>query len=118
MSAVLLSSASAGKTRVYVSSCGNSVYRPHHIVVFCGDAGVIVNSIHWTHYGGRSANGQGVALTKTCTPDCASGGVTHDQVTLRLSHHHDCRTDGRPYFLRIDVRYPAGNVVRHSLGCP
>lgn len=118
LSAWLLPAAVAKKSRVYVSNCGNSVYRPHHIVVFCGDAGVIVDSIQWTHWGSRSAMGQGVAVTKTCNPDCASGGVMQDPVTVRLSHRHFCASAGRTAFLHIDVNYPAGNVLRHSLGCP
>jgi hypothetical protein len=118
LAAALMSSASAGNSRVYVSNCGTTAYRPHHITVFCGDAGVVVTSIDWNHWGRKSANGKGVALTKTCKPDCASGGVSQDPVSVRLSHRHFCGGVGRSVFLHIDVDYPAGNVLSHSLGCP
>jgi len=110
-------SAAGGNHRVFVSNCGKTAFRPHTIVVFCGDAGVIVDRIHWRHWGFRAARGRGTAHTKTCNPDCASGGVRTDRVKVRLSHRHMCR-NGKRYFLRINVRYPAGNVLHHSLGCP
>jgi hypothetical protein len=118
VTAALGSPASARAPKVYVSQCGNSVYRPHHIVVFCGDAGVIVDDISWNHWGYRSADGGGTAFTKTCDPDCATGGFDRDRVSVHLSRRHRCGSSGRRYFLRITVRYPAGNVLRHSLGCP
>ena len=85
--------------------------------MFCGDAGVVLTGIDWSHWGRRSASGKGTALTKTCDPDCASGGFSHKAVSIRLSNSHRCGGETR-FFLHIDVRYPAGNVLRHSLGCP
>jgi hypothetical protein len=115
--ATLISTAAAGKPNVHVSNCGDSVYKPHHLVVYCGDAGVVLTGIDWSHWGRRSANGNATATTKSCDPDCASGGVSHDAVTVSLSHRHFCKAAGEPDFLRLAVRYPAGNVLRTSLGC-
>jgi hypothetical protein len=115
--ALLVGPASAGRQHVLVSTCSSSAYRPHTIAVFCADAGVVISRIHWNHWGQRTANGRGTAFTKTCDPDCLSGGVTRDSVGVRLTRRHGC-ANGRSYFLRITARYPAGNVLRHSLGCP
>lgn len=117
LAAIPIPSAGAKKPNVRVSDCGDSVYRPHELVVFCGDAGVILTGIDWGHWGRRSANGDATANTKTCDPDCASGGVTKRAVTVRLSHRHYCKAAGEADFLRVAVRYPAGNVLRTSLGC-
>jgi hypothetical protein len=116
-SATLISAVVAKKPKVHVSNCGESVYRPHQLVVYCGDAGVVLTGIDWSHWGRRSANGDATAATKSCDPDCATGGVTHEAVTVRLSHRHYCKGAGEPDFLRLTVRYPAGNVLRTSLGC-
>ena len=108
----------ARTSRVFASNCGKTAYRPHQLVVFCGDAGLVLDSIHWKHWGRRSANGDGTAFTKSCDPDCATGGVKRDAVSVRLSHRHYCGSSGSRYFLRITVHYPAGNILKHSLGCP
>ena len=115
--AALIGSAAAKKPNAHVSNCGDSVYRPHQLVVYCGDAGVVLTGIDWSRWGRRSANGDATAVTKTCDPDCATGGVTHKAVSVRLSHRHFCKSAAEPDFLRIAVRYPAGNVLRTSLGC-
>ena len=71
--AALIGSAAAKKPIAHVSNCGDSVYRPHQLVVYCGDAGVVLTGIDWSRWGRRSANGDATAVTKTCDPDCATG---------------------------------------------
>ena len=80
----------AGPRVKFPSRCTNSVYRPHHFVAACADAGLIVKKIRWHHYGSRYAKGRGEAVFKTCDPDCASGGLGHSRAKVRLYRPRRC----------------------------
>lgn len=52
---------------------------------FSGDGGNIVVRIHWANWGSKSATGYGIIGLNNCNPDCASGEVTYQDVTITLS---------------------------------
>jgi hypothetical protein len=90
------------KQRVYFPGhCGNSKFRPRTIVVACGDAGFIIESISWSHWGGKSARGSGTGVTKVCLPDCASGGIEKHPVSISLFRVVKCRDNERRQFTRL-----------------
>jgi hypothetical protein len=94
--------AESAKQRVYFPShCGNSKFRPRTIVVACGDAGFIIESINWSHWGSKSARGSGTGVTKTCVPDCASGGIEKHGVSISLFRVIGCKLNGRRQFTRL-----------------
>jgi hypothetical protein len=66
------------------SVTGYSGTRPT-IIGFSGDGGNIATRIHWASWGSESAIGYGVVGINNCNPDCASGQVTYQDVTITLS---------------------------------
>lgn len=122
--ALLAVPALAGSHHVkFPSRCTNSVYRPHHFVAACGDAGIRVKGIRWRHYGFDFARGRGTALTKRCSPDCASGGLRRDRVKVRLYRPRRCANVGGYHFTRVWIKYLVadppvpGGVARFPFPC-
>ena len=97
----------------FPSRCTNSVYRPHHFVAACGDAGLIVRKIHWRHYGFRYARGRGEALFKTCDPDCASGGFGRSRAKVRLYRRRHCANVGGFHFTKVRIKFLGPNAPGH-----
>jgi hypothetical protein len=116
----------AGNHRVkFPSRCVNSVYRPHHFVAACGDAGLVVQGIHWNHYGFRYGRGRGIAVSKTCNPSCAAGGFRRDRVKVRLYRARHCRNVGGYHFTKVRIKFLSSNppsevpggVVKYPFPC-
>ena len=107
----------------FPSRCTNSVYRPHHFVAACGDAGLIVKKIHWRHYGSHYAKGRGKAVFKICDPDCASGRLGQSRAKVRLYRPRHCANVGGFHFTKVRIRFlgpdPPGHpgVERFSFPC-
>ena len=99
----------AGPRVKFPSRCTNSVYRPHHFVAACADAGLIVKKIRWHHYGSRYAKGRGEAVFKTCIPDCASGGLGHSRAKVRLYRPRRCPNVGGLHFTKVRIRFLGPN---------
>jgi hypothetical protein len=95
--------------RVYFPShCGNSKFRPRTIVVACGDAGFIIEHIGWSHWGRKSARGSGTGVTKTCVPDCASGRIEKNPVSISVFRPVRCKDNGRLQFTRLAYDFSSG----------
>lgn len=63
---------------------GYSATRPAAIY-FAGDGGNSVTRIHWASWGRTSAVGYGIVGLNNCSPSCAQGQVTYEDVTITLS---------------------------------
>jgi len=101
--------ATAASQRVYFPShCGNSKFRPSTIVVACGDAGFIIEHIGWSHWGRKSARGSGTAVTKICDPDCASGGIETNPISISVFRVNECKGNGRLQFTRLAYHFGSG----------
>ncbi len=104
----------AGSHRVkFPSRCTNSVYRPHHFVAACGDAGLVVKKIDWRHYGFSYARGRGTGYYKTCIPDCASGGIRRARVKVRLYRTRRCANVGGYHFTKVRIKFLGGKPLGH-----
>ncbi len=104
---IVAAAAPAAKRKTYFpSNCTNARYKPHHLIAACGDAGVRVNKIHWTHYGAKSASGGGTAVVNICEPNCAAGVFERDPARVRLSRPRLCKAVGIRLFTRLKVTYP------------
>jgi hypothetical protein len=53
---------------------------------FSGDAGNVATRIRWASWGSDSAVGYGIVGVNNCTPNCAEGQITFQDVTITLSH--------------------------------
>jgi hypothetical protein len=109
--------APAKNHKVYFpSNCTNTRYKPTHLIAACGDAGLQVHKIKWSHYGAKSATGSGTSAINTCTPDCASGNIKRNPAVVRLSRAKDCAGVSRTVFTRLKVT-SAGNTITFPFPC-
>ncbi len=106
VASVLVANAFGAKHKVYFpSNCTNSRYKPTHLIAACGDAGLQVHKIKWSHYGAKSATGNGTGAANTCTPDCASGNIVHGPAKVELKRPRTCANIDRTVFTRLKVSY-------------
>jgi len=109
--------AGAKNQKVYFpSNCTNTRFKPTHLVAACGDAGLRVNGIQWSHYGAKTATGSGTAAINTCMPDCASGSIAHGPAVVKLKRPKLCANVDRTVFTRLKVTY-GGNTVTFPFPC-
>jgi len=88
------------------ATCGSgaAVKRPGRIFFYCGDNGMYADGISWRSWGGRRARGFGTVYRKTCSPDCASGGIRHSAGKITLSRKVRC---GRHHYRYSRIRVKA-----------
>lgn len=68
-----------------IKACdGSPAVRPSELVLACADAGAVVSGITWDSWANDTATGSGTLTTKTCEPDCASGGTQTRTVGVTL----------------------------------
>lgn len=99
-----------GSPNNYVFDCAHNVQQPKELVLYCADAGQIVQQIRWFNWGDSSATGEGVVYTKLCEPNCADGQVAQSDVKITLMQPRD--VDGTSVFSVIQLLYtdpPAGH---------
>ncbi|GAB88532.1 hypothetical protein [Gordonia rhizosphera] len=75
----------APATTVVAGCDGSKLFAPTTLSsILCGDGGVIVTDIRWMGWTDSWATGLGTEHRKTCVPNCASGGITTQQVGVWL----------------------------------
>ena len=65
--------------------CHGKHYKPHRILVACGDGNAYANHLQWTTWTRHKAHAHGIWVQNNCKPDCAQGEFKHYPVRLRLS---------------------------------
>jgi hypothetical protein len=58
-------------------------YRPKTLQV-AGEGSFVVQKMHWSFWGGRSARGRGIGAQDDCEPDCATGTFHRAPAKVRL----------------------------------
>jgi hypothetical protein len=111
------STAAASGKRVYVSNCGKLTYQPSSVVMACGDAGLIAESLTWSQWTSKRASATGTGVAKTCDPDCASGGVTTAPIEVRATKPRKC-SNGRRVFSKLHYFWTAGKPPGLFPGAP
>ncbi len=96
---------------VVSANCHGHNFKPGHMILACGDAGLYVEHLDWKHWGRREANGIGTGTGKTCKPDCATGGVKSASMELRLFKPRFCSADGRVHFTKVRYRWTYGSPI-------
>jgi len=89
----------------FASRCGNGRYRPHTIIVACGDGNFYFSHLSWHGWNTSVAHGRGRANENDCNPFCAAGQFHAYPIEVRLSRPDLC-DDGRWDYTRISWRYP------------
>jgi hypothetical protein len=111
-------SATAAGGKVYVvDGCAPHGVRPDTVILFCGDAGVILDQLKWSSFGGSKARASGRRVVKTCDPDCASGGVRTANVELVFSKRGKCQGFAGRYYRQVRAR-TANGTKRYDVPCP
>jgi hypothetical protein len=92
--------------RTYVTSdCSGAAFKPHSIVLACGDAGLVVSKLQWPQWGTKKAHGAGRGEEKICRPDCAAGKVGRAAMKVILSKPRLCPEDGKRHFTKLHYKW-------------
>jgi hypothetical protein len=94
----------AGRTYV-TSDCSGAAFKPHSIVLTCGDAGLVATKLQWPQWGTKEAHGAGLGKEKVCTPNCAAGKVAKAAMKVVLSKPVLCTQDGKRHFTKIHYKW-------------
>jgi hypothetical protein len=98
--------AATPSSRTYVTSnCSGASFKPHSIVLTCGDAGLVVSKLQWPQWGTMQAHGAGRGEEKICTPNCAAGKVGKAAMKVVLSKPRLCPQDEKRHFTRIHYKW-------------
>ena len=82
-----------------------ATFKPKAIIIACGDAGLVLDDISWRKWGARKAVGTGTAVSKTCNPSCAEGGVKRYPVRIRLGKRRGCPSGPKLQFRRVNYTF-------------
>jgi hypothetical protein len=112
----------AGNARTYAINCGREQYRPHRIILSCGDAGIWLGKLKWSHWSHANAVGTGVFNWNDCKPTCAAGHNRSRAVGVTLSRPKRCPGRGHEAFRRAAFTFPDGGPPfpfrRTTFYCP
>jgi hypothetical protein len=110
-------------SRTYVTSnCSGAAFKPHSIVLTCGDAGLVATKLQWPQWGTKMAHGAGLGKEKVCTPDCAAGKVAKAAMKVILSKPKFCPQDEKRHFTKLRYKWvpaaPGEGPNRGSIPLP
>lgn len=108
---LLLSTAAMAARPVFVLLWGQSfAYKPRSFRM-SGDSTLFAQKLHWNRWGGKTAEGTGVAAFNTCRPDCAAGHFAHYPAKIVLSRRRHCSAAPSPVYEVITLTVTG----RHNL---
>src|SRR5207245_7810201 len=83
--------ASVASARVFVShNCLDAKYKPHQIVIACGDATTYLSHLSWSAWGPQAASGRGKVNRRTCQPSCSASPYKRYAARVRLTRPRTC----------------------------
>ncbi len=100
--------ATAGSAQTWAITCGREQYRPHRIILSCGDAGIWLGNLKWTSWSREQAHATGTYYENTCTPPCSAGHTVSWPVKLTLSVKGVCPGRAHPVFALARLAFPHG----------
>ncbi len=119
-SAALAAGGTSGKPLAI--NCNNLQFKPHKIVLACGDAGIWLSKLKWSSWSSTQASGTGVYNANDCTPNCASGHIKSGPVKVTLSKPKTCPSQANPAFRQVALTYtgtrPKPAPSKFRLPCP
>ena len=98
--------AAGGKT--YLGGCSSldhAKYKPHMVVLACGDASLYVNHLKWSSWGKKRARGHGRAHSNTCKPSCAQGKFRRYPAKLKAYRRVSCTRGPKHQFSRVRLTF-------------
>lgn len=89
-SSLVFAAAASGAAPVFVLLWGQSFADKPRSFRMSGDSTLFAQKLHWDSWGGKTADGTGVAAFNTCKPDCAAGHFDHYPAKIVLSKRRYC----------------------------
>lgn len=78
--------------------------KPVELVLYCADAGQILNQITWSSWTSTEAKGSGISITNDCEPSCAEGSDVISKVEITLFKPVTSES-GKVVFSQIEMQY-------------
>jgi hypothetical protein len=91
-------------TDIYVVNCVTFEEKPVELVLYCADAGQILNQITWSSWSASEALGEGTSTTNDCEPSCAEGKDVISAVEIKLNKPVTSES-GKRVFSQIEIQY-------------
>jgi len=91
-------------TDIYVVNCVTFEEKPVELVLYCADAGQILNEITWTSWTPTEATGAGTSTANDCEPSCAEGKDVISAVEIKLTKPMTSES-GKRVFSKIEIQY-------------
>lgn len=120
IAAFAISASAASPTKI--TNCNKAVSKPKSITLACADAGIALNKLSWSSFGGTTAKGKGTFVMNTCEPNCAAGKNVSYPVGVLASGSKKCK--GASVYSKLTLTFtgpkkPKSSVKRAwALGCP
>jgi hypothetical protein len=91
-------------TDIYVVNCVTFEEKPVELVLYCADAGQILNEITWSSWTPTEAIGAGTSTANDCEPSCAEGKDVISAVEIKLTKPVTSES-GKRVFSNIEIQY-------------
>jgi len=91
-------------TDIYVVNCVTFEEKPVELVLYCADAGQILNEITWSSWTPTEAIGAGTSTANDCEPSCAEGKDVISAVEIKLTKPMTSES-GKRVFSKIEIQY-------------
>ena len=98
----------AGAT-VYFRGAVNAPRVQPKSLYLTADGTLYVGNLVWSRWGGRAAQGVGLAEYHGCKPSCAAAKVHHARVHVRLTRVRSCH--GKRYYTRVALHNRKGRPL-------
>jgi hypothetical protein len=112
----------AAAPRTYAINCTREQYKPRTIILTCGDAGIWLGKLKWSHWSRTKAVGSGTFTWNNCQPTCAAGHNLSRPVNVTLSGPKRCPGRAHEAFGRGAFTFPDGGPPfrfrRTTFVCP
>ena len=89
---------------IYVVNCVTFEEKPVELVLYCADAGQILNEITWSSWTSTEATGAGTSTANDCEPTCAEGKDVISAVEIKLTKPVTSES-GKRVFSNIEIQY-------------
>jgi len=89
---------------IYVVNCVTFEEKPVELVLYCADAGQILNEITWSSWTPTEAIGAGTSTANDCEPSCAEGKDVISAVEIKLTKPVTSES-GKRVFSNIEIQY-------------
>ena len=89
---------------IYVVNCVTFEQKPVELVLYCADAGQILNEISWSNWTATNAIGVGTSTANDCEPTCVEGNDVVSTVEIKLTAPITGKS-GKSVFSKVEIQY-------------